>query len=70
MNNKYEIIMYWSESDNLMISEIPELPGCIAHGNNEFESLQNLLDAKKLWIDTALEFGDNIPEPKGRLIFA
>jgi predicted RNase H-like HicB family nuclease len=70
MNNKYEIIMYWSASDNCMISEIPELPGCIAHGSYEFESLQNLLEAKKLWINTALEFGDEIPEPKGRLIFA
>lgn len=46
MNNKYEIIMYWSSVNNCMIAEIPELPGCIAHGNNEFEALQNLQDAK------------------------
>ena len=46
MNNKYEIIMYWSSVDNCMIAEIPELSGCIAHGNNEYEALQNLQDAK------------------------
>ena len=70
MNKKYEIIMYWSSSDNSVVAEIPELPGCIAHGHNEFEALRNVQDAKELWLETALEFGDFIPEPKGRLVFA
>jgi predicted RNase H-like HicB family nuclease len=34
-------------------------------------TLGNAQDAIRLWIDTAKEFGDPIPEPKGRrLIFA
>ena len=35
------------------------------------KALGNAQDAIRLWIDTAKEFGDPIPEPKGRrLIFA
>lgn len=68
--NNYEIIMYWDKTDNCFIAEIPELSGCIAHGNTEFEALENIRQAKELWIKTAREFGDKIPEPKGRLVFA
>ena len=31
--SKYEIIIYWSDEDNAFIAEVPELPGCTAHGN-------------------------------------
>lgn len=68
---KYEIIIYWSKEDNAFIAEVPELPGCMAHGKTYEEALQNVQDAITLWIDTAKEIGDPVPEPKGdRLIFA
>jgi len=68
---KYEIIIYWSNEDEAFIADIPELPGCVAHGKNQEEALINAKEAIQLWIDTAKEFGDPIPEPKGdRLIFA
>ena len=63
---KYEIIMYWSDEDQVYIAEVPELPGCVAHGNTQEDALKNVKDAIILWIDTAKEFGDPIPEPKGR----
>ena len=68
---RYEIIIYWSNEDNAFIAEVPELPGCIAHGDTPEKALKNAKEAMQLWIDTAKEFGDPIPEPKGeRLIFA
>lgn len=68
---RYEIIIYWSNEDNAFIAEIPELPGCIAHGETPEKALKNAKEAIQLWIDTAKEFGDPIPAPKGeRLIFA
>ena len=68
---KYEIIIYWSNEDNAFIAEVPELPGCMAHGETPEKALKNAKDVIQLWIDTAKEFGDPIPEPKGeRLIFA
>jgi predicted RNase H-like HicB family nuclease len=43
----------------------------MAHGNTQQEALSNANEAIQLWIDTAQEFGDPIPEPKEqRLIFA
>ncbi|MBI5324550.1 MAG: type II toxin-antitoxin system HicB family antitoxin [Ignavibacteriae bacterium] len=64
--NKYEIIIYWSTEDSAVIAEIPELPGCIAHGETEEDALKNIKDAMNLWIETAKEFGEQIPAPKGR----
>lgn len=68
---KYEIILYWSNEDMAFIAEVPELPGCMAHGDTEETALLNVKEAIRLWIDTAREFGDPIPESKGhRLVFA
>jgi predicted RNase H-like HicB family nuclease len=68
---KYEIIIYWSNEDHLFIADVPELPGCMAHGETQEAALQNVKEAMQLWIDTALEFGDPVPEPKGeRLMLA
>ncbi len=68
---KYEIIIYWSKEDAAFIAEVPELSGCMAHGDTPEDALKNAKEAIQLWIDTAMEFGDPIPEPKGqRLLFA
>lgn len=69
--HRYEIIIYWSNEDNAFIAEVPELPGCIAHGETPEKALKNAKEVIQLWIDTAKEFGDTVPAPKGeRLIFA
>ena len=71
MMPKYEIIIYWSNEDGVFVAEAPELPGCMAHGDSEETALRNIKEAVQLWIDTAREFGDSIPEPKGRrLLYA
>jgi predicted RNase H-like HicB family nuclease len=68
---RYEIIIYWSAEDRAFIAEVPELPGCMAHGNSQESALSNAKAAVKLWIKTAKEFGDPVPAPKGRrLVFA
>lgn len=68
---KYEVIIYWSKEDEAYIAEVPELPGCMAHGATQEEALKNALDAVTLWIETAKEFGDPVPEPKGgKLMYA
>jgi predicted RNase H-like HicB family nuclease len=68
---KYEVIIYWSAADQTYVAEIPELPGCMAHGSTQEVALANANEAIRLWIDTAKEFGDPVPEPKGeRLMLA
>ena len=69
--HKYEIIIYWSNEDGAFVAEVPELPGCAAHGDTQEAALENISQAMDLWIETAREFGDPIPEPKGeRLMLA
>ena len=68
---KYEIIIYWSNEDESFVSEVPELQGCMAHGETPEDALKNAKEAIQLWIATAKEFGDPIPIPKGsKLIYA
>lgn len=71
MTHKYEIIIYWSDEDQAYVAEVPELPGCMAHGDTHESALASANEAIQLWIDTAREFGDPVPEPKGqRLMLA
>ena len=68
---KYEIIIFWSGEDELYIAEVPDLPGCTAHGDTYDEASQSIQEAMALWLDVAREFGNHVPEPKGhRLMVA
>ena len=60
--HKYETIIYWSEEDQVFIAEVPQLPGCMAHGDSPGDALNNVKDAMRLWIDRAKAFDDEIPE--------
>ena len=69
--NKYEIIIFWSDEDDVYVADVPELPGCMAHGDTYESALANAKEAIQLWLETAKEFGDPIPAPKGkRLVYA
>ena len=70
MENKYEIILYWSKEDDAVIAEVPELAGCMADGKNYNEALVNIETVIEQWIQTARELGREIPSPKGKLMYA
>jgi len=67
---RYEIIVYWSEQDNAFIAEVPELPGCMADGSTYEEVMKNVQVIIREWIETATQLGRDIPEPKGKLMYA
>lgn len=67
---KYERIVYWSEEDGTFIVEVQELPGCMADGETVGEAIANAEVIIREWIETAKELGREIPEPKGRLMYA
>jgi predicted RNase H-like HicB family nuclease len=69
--HKYEVIIYWSAEDDVYVAEVPELTGFMAHGATQEAALASAQEAVALWIDTAEEFDDPVPTPKGRrLMFA
>jgi predicted RNase H-like HicB family nuclease len=67
---KYEIIIYWSAMDNVFVAEMPELKGCIAHGDTPGEALKEVTVVAEEWLALAEEKGWPVPVPKGRLLYA
>ena len=43
----------------------PDLPGCITVGETMMSALENAEDAKRVWLEAALEDGAEIAEPSG-----
>lgn len=68
--HKHGLIIYWSEEDGAFIAEAPELPGCATDGKSYQQALKNVERVIREWIETAKELGREIPEPRGRLVFA
>lgn len=68
---RYELIVYWSTDDQAFVVDVPELPGCMAHGATPADAVASAQKAIALWIETARELGRPVPEPRGRrLIYA
>ena len=60
---EYSIFMQYDPQDKIYVASVPELQGCMAHGETKEEALKEIEIAKELWIETALEDGLPIPEP-------
>lgn len=45
------------------VASYPELPGCVTCGETEEQAAANASDAKKAWLEAALEEGLEIAEP-------
>ena len=60
--NKYPIIVFWSDEDACWIADAPDLQYCSAHGATAEEAVRELATAVKLWIETVTEAGEPLPE--------
>ena len=65
MAHNYEVNIYRSREDDVFVADVPELPGCVAHGETHDAALANINEAVELWVETAREFGDGIPVGRG-----
>ncbi|MGE5576974.1 MAG: type II toxin-antitoxin system HicB family antitoxin [Syntrophothermus sp.] len=63
MNLQYPVIFYPAKEGGYVV-EIPELPGCITQGDDMQDAVAMIQDAKRAWLETRLEEGLPIPEPK------
>jgi predicted RNase H-like HicB family nuclease len=70
MPHKYELVVTWSREDAAFVVDVPELPGCMAHGPTPTEAVANAQDAISLWLDTARDLGRPIPRPRGRRLLS
>lgn len=65
MSSKYEVVIYYNESDEVFVAEVPELSGCRAVGKTKVEALEGAESTITDWIETARTIGRPVPEPKG-----
>lgn len=61
--SKYSMIMSWSEQDQIYVASVPELQGCMAHGETREEALKEIEVAEALWLESAKDMDIKIPEP-------
>jgi predicted RNase H-like HicB family nuclease len=62
----YHINLFWSEEDKSWVADIPDLEYCSAFGATPAEALQEVLEAKQAWLESARQHGDPVPEPRYR----
>ena len=62
----YHINLFWSDEDNIWIADVPDLRGCMTHGDTRAAALANAAESIELWIETACEIGLEIPKPRYR----
>ena len=65
--SEYEIDIYWDNRDEIFVAEVPDLPGCAAHGESRAEALLNAEVAISNWVKAAKDIGETLPKPRRRL---
>ncbi|GAA6616280.1 type II toxin-antitoxin system HicB family antitoxin [Scytonema sp. NUACC26] len=65
MNSHYTIVIQWSNEDNCYVVSFPEWGEfCHTHGNTYEEALKNAREVLEMLIETSIEIGEPLPEPK------
>ena len=63
MEMSYRMEIIEDKEEGGFVVSYPDLPGCITCGETVESAIINALDAKKAWIEAALEEGVEIHEP-------
>jgi len=63
-NLKYRMEIIEDMEEGGFVASYPELPGCISCGDTIESAIENLMDAKKAWLEAAIEGGIEIPKPE------
>jgi predicted RNase H-like HicB family nuclease len=60
----YSMILEWEPEGGVYVVTVPELPGCRTHGRTYEEAVKHGQEVIELWIDSARDAGDPIPQPR------
>ena len=66
--HRYQITIFWSDEDGVFVADIPELPGCMAHGDSHEGALADAQKSIDYWLEAAERIGRAIPQPAGALV--
>jgi predicted RNase H-like HicB family nuclease len=64
--NRYHINLFWSDTDECWVADVPDLKSCSAFGDTPAEALTEVQKAVDAWLDVAREDGLPVPEPRYR----
>ncbi len=60
----YSMIIQWDADDRIFVVTVPELTGCISHGQTYEEAVRQGQDAIESWVMVAREMGRPIPQKR------
>ena len=63
LNLKYPVTIIPDETGGY-VAEIEDLPGCFTQGETLDETYENIEEARRLWIESMYEDGNDIPLPR------
>lgn len=63
INLPYRLEIVPDRDEGGYVARYPELPGCITVGETLEDAVKNATDAKKVWLEAALENDTEIAEP-------
>ncbi|MDB9436830.1 type II toxin-antitoxin system HicB family antitoxin [Dolichospermum lemmermannii CS-548] len=65
MSYHYTIIIQWSQEDKCFVVSLPEWGEfCHTHGDTYQEALENAQEVLEMLIESCLQDGEPLPEPK------
>ena len=62
----YHMNIFYSEEDAGYVADIPDLVACSAFGETPTQALQEVQEAKELWLSAARAEGRAVPPPEYR----
>lgn len=62
MNLPYKLEIIPDIEEGGYVASFPELPGCLTCAETIEDLIENAMDAKRVWIESEMEMGAEIPE--------
>lgn len=69
MDMSYRLEIIEDQDEGGFVALYPDLPGCITCGETIEDVMENITDAKRVWLEAALEDGVEISEPGNSELF-
>ena len=70
MNLPYKMEIVADVAEGGFAASFPELPGCVTCGETVEQAVKDALDAKRAWLEAAMESGVEIPEPSASMHYS
>jgi len=60
---QYSILIQYDATDKIYVASVPELKGCMAHGNTREEAIKEIQVAMQLQLEVIMDKGMSLPAP-------